>query len=286
MMNYTQTLKLTAAGLILVAASTSLQAVSVWNDDFTGGSVNGNFTGFTQGAGAGSTLSGGQLTMDTGVAAGSAQAGLNTTTDSTGAVSTFNGEPLYNFYNHEVSASFAIASFTGTTGSPAVGRNSFYFSIGDDSDGNYMPQNNVLDDGIGFAVEQISTGWRLIYQSLDSVNGNGGGVASILSGAPTDITYTLDGLLATIDIVGATFTTQGSAGTIVNPNRVTVALSDLSDNISGYNLAFGAYNQGTVDTKTVVTLNSFDVSVIPEPGTFALLAGCLALAAVMVRRRR
>jgi hypothetical protein len=271
-----------AVTLSSAVASTGLQADTVWADDFTGAALNTNLTAYNNGGGAGSTQSVGQLTMDTGVVNASGQAALNTATDSTGAVSTFNGEKLYNFYDHEVSASFGIDSITGTSGN---NRNTFYFSIGDDATGNFAPQGNVLDDGIGFAMEQITSGWRLNYQALVSQAASGG-VAALLSGVPTSITYTLDGTLATIDITGATFTTQGNAGTIIDTNTVTVALSDLSANISGYNLAFGAYNRGTVTEKTVVTLNSFDVSVIPEPGTYALLAGCLALTSVMVRRRR
>lgn len=271
-----------AVTLSSAVASTGLQADTVWADDFTGAALNTNLTAYNNGASAGSTQSGGQLTMDTGVTAGSGQGALNTATDSTGAVSTFNGEKLYNFYDHEVSASFDIDSITGTSG---TNRNTFYFSIGDDAAGNFAPQGGVMDDGIGFAVEQITTGWRLNYQALVSQAASGG-VAALLSGVPTSITYTLDGALATIDITGATFTNQGGTGLIIDTNTVTVALSDLSANISGYNLAFGAYNRGAVTEKTVVTLNSFDVSVIPEPGTYALLAGCLALTSVMVRRRR
>jgi hypothetical protein len=275
-----------AVTLSSAVASTGLQADTVWADDFTGAALNTNLTAYNNGGGAGSTQSvgsGGQLTMDTGVVGGSAQAALNTATDSTGAVSTFNGEKLYNFYDHEVSASFDIASIAA--GTPGTGRNVFYFSIGDDAAGNFMPQNNVLDDGIGFAMEQVAAGWRLYYQAFVGQAASGG-VAALLSGVPTSITYTLDGALATIDITGATFTNQGGAGLIIDTNTVTVALSDVSANISGYNLAFGAYNQGTVTDKTVVTLNSFDVAVIPEPGTYALLAGCSALTSVMVRRRR
>jgi hypothetical protein len=33
-------------------------------------------------------------------------------------------------------------------------------------------------------------------------------------------------------------------------------------------------------------IDNYSVTVIPEPGTFALLGGMLALAAVMVRRRK
>ena len=51
-------------------------------------------------------------------------------------------------------------------------------------------------------------------------------------------------------------------------------------------LAIGARNEGLVGTATTFSLEGITVTSIPEPGTFALLAGCLALTSVMVRRRR
>jgi len=275
----------TVSALLLLAAG-PLQAAVIWDDDFSGASLNTNFTQFRQGAGAGSTQADGQLVMDVGVTNTSAQAAVNTTTDQTGTITTFNGEKLYNFYDHQVKARFDIASISGVNGS---NRNTFYFSIGDDVDGNYAPVNGALDNGIGFTLEQVtvssSTYWRLGYNHL-TAGVAGGGVVADISGVPTSLTYTLEGTEAIILMLGATITKVGSFGNgTVGGTDLTVALADLSANISGYTMAFGARNQGAVDAKTVVTLNSFEVTVVPEPSTFALLAASLT-ALMLFRRRR
>ena len=68
---------------------------------------------------------------------------------------------------------------------------------------------------------------------------------------PTAITYTLNGAQATIELEGATSTSGDSV--------LTQTLADLSTNISGYTLAFGAWNYGAVNEKTVVTLNAVSI---------------------------
>jgi len=260
-------LKLGWMGGALVLAAGALQADGVWSNDFSEASLNANYTVFKAGAGAAVTQTGGQLVMNTAVVNGSAQAAVNTTTDQTGTVTIFNGANLYNFYNHQVKVRFDIASITGTSG---TGRNVFYLSIGDDTAGNYAPQGNVLDNGIGFRIEQISTGWRIMYTGL--VNGiESGGTVALIGGVPTAITYTLEGTSATIQMEGATITAVGSLGSgTTGGTDLTVALADLSTNISGYTMAFGAYNWGNISEKTVVTLDSITVEVIPEPATLGL----------------
>jgi hypothetical protein len=44
-------------------------------------------------------------------------------------------------------------------------------------------------------------------------------------------------------------------------------------------IAFGSYNTG-------FAYDNLDISLVPEPSSFAMLAGCFALASVMIRRRR
>ena len=70
----------------------------------------------------------------------------------------------------------------------------------------------------------------------------------------------------------------------------TVAAGDLTTDptfqIAGREngLRFDAFAFGT--TGETFTDTQLDAAVIPEPGTYALLAGCFALASVMIRRRR
>lgn len=223
----------------------------IWNESFTNTLLNTNWTEFTQGAGAGLVQTAGQLVMDAGVSNSAAQAALNTITDQTGTITTSGGQPLYNFYHHQVTARFDIASISGANGS---GRNEFYFSIGDDADGKHQPQGNALDDGIGFRLEQVGdpSSWRIIYQALVGAAASGGTVAN-LSGVPSAITVVLNGTQATILLEGATSADGDSV--------LTQTLADYSANISGYTLAFGAFNLGTVTEKTVVTLDAVSIEI-------------------------
>lgn len=270
----------------------------VWDDRFDGGSLNPNLTQNENGRGARSTQVGGTLEMDTGSTTASAQASVCTTINQAGTLTNYNGAALYNFYNHQVQARFDIASISGT--SAINSRNIFYFSIGDDA-GNghgekisYLPLNGVMDKGIGFRLEQHKGAWRLTYGSLVDAKLTGGVVAT-LKGKPDAITFTLDGTQATIQLEGTTINSLGKVGSGARGGtELMLVLDDLSAEISSYTMAYGAYNYGNnVTDKTVVSLNSVRVTLgssevvgIPEPSSYALLSACLALASVMLRRRR
>ena len=80
-------------------------------------------------------------------------------------------------------------------------------------------------------------------------------------------------------------------GTFGDPGvTFTVAAGDLTTDptfqIAGREngLRFDAFAFGT--TGETFSDAQLDAAVIPEPGTYALLAGCFALASVMIRRRR
>lgn len=270
----------------------------MWDERFDGASLNPNLTQNENGRGARSTQVGGTLKMDTGSSAAGAQASVSTTINQAGTLTSYNGAALYNFYNHQVQARFDIASISGKSGTNS--RNIFYFSIGDDA-GNgqggkisYVPLNGVMDKGIGFRLEQHKGLWRLSYGSLVDAKLTGGVVAS-LKGKPDAITFTLDGTQATIQLEGTTIQSPGRVGSGTRGGtELMVVLDDLSAEISSYTMAYGAYNLGNnLTDKTLVTLNSVRVTLgssevvgIPEPSSYALLSGCLALASVMLCRRR
>ncbi|MCF7816402.1 MAG: hypothetical protein K9M54_00840 [Kiritimatiellales bacterium] len=258
-----------AVSLMMVAVNGQATVVA-WNNDFSG-AINANFTTFTAGAGALVSQSGDQMVLNTGGATGARQGAVNTLTDETGTLTQFNSAPLYNFYDHQVKVRFDIASMTGT---PGAGRNVFYFTVGNDSAGNYMPSTSLLDNGVSISLEQVSTGWRLTslsYSNATYIAGTGGVIANI-SGAPTALVYTLDGTQVAISLEGAAISSIGSAGSgTVGGTALTSSVADISANISDYHLAFGAYNYGAVTAGTVVTLDSFIAEAIPEPSTLGLL---------------
>jgi len=252
-----------AGSALLLLAAAPLQAGEIWNDDFSGDALNSHLFTSTHGLGAGVHQADGQLVLDTAIPAGSARAQVFTESDSSGST-TFNGKPLYNFYDHEVTVSFEIAGIVGTP-NENEGRNVFYFAVGDDAENSYMPQEEVLDNGLGFSLEQVTDGfpnWRLYYSAfIDGVVARGDVVAKI-SEVPTSLTYTLHGTNATIQMEGATITAVGRAGSgSVGGTQLMVNLEDLSEHISGYTMAFGAYNLGAVAERTVVTLDAFSVEV-------------------------
>ena len=258
---------------------------SVWNDNFSGSSLKPNGHLSIDKSGAGSVSQGSnQLTMNNGTNLTPARAGVYTTTDKTGTLSTINGADLYNFYDHTVIASFDIdaVNYSATTS----GRPQFYFSIAKDLNNQHNPVH--MDLGVSFGIELSGGTWRLFY--TEKGTGAATGVIGSLSELPTGITYTLNGTLATIDITDATFTSIGNQGTSVDANTVTVTMADYSADFNDdYTLAFGALNRTELDSgaETEVILNSFSVSVIPEPYSYTLLGGCFALAwVVMVRRRK
>jgi hypothetical protein len=256
--------KIAMAGsaLLLLAAGT-LSARELWKEDFSGDSLNGNLITSTQGIGAGVAQVDGQLVLDTALTAGSARAQVSTESDSSGST-TFNGRPLYDFHGHEVTVAFNIASIAGTPNN-TQGRNVFYFAIGDDPEAVYVPQEGVLENGLGFSLEQVTDGstfWRIFYSAItDGVVARGEVVAKI-SGVPSLLTYTLNGTHATIQIEGATILAIGRAGSgSVGGTQLVVNLEDLSEHISGYTMAFGAYNLGDVAERTIVSLDAISAEV-------------------------
>jgi len=228
-----------------------------WRDDF-GLVPCVNWTAYTH-VGSVAQING-QMVLDTGVAGSTAQAAVNTLSDETDTLTHIDGARLYNFNAHRVSARFDIASMTGAPDG-ANNRNVFYFCIGDDVEGNFVPQS--MDDGLGIALEQLDIGngafFRLVVSSMS------GGVETLvslanLSGVPSALSYTLDGTEVLIEVEGATFT--GSGWLIANDGTtLSGTVGNLSANMHDYNLAFGAHNLGTVSAKTEVALESLSIAI-------------------------
>jgi hypothetical protein len=88
------------------------------------------------------------------------------------------------------------------------------------------------------------------------------------------------------NIVGENlFTVDGGTGDIIptitasDPgNTFTFTYTD-GTNATDIGFAIGTYNNN-------FGIDNFEIAVVPEPSTYALLAGCFALASVMIRRRR
>ena len=245
--------------------------IVAWDDDFSGPSLNSNLSESLHTTTAATvTQTGGQLVLDSGLTGNSRRAGVYTQSDSSGGT-TFNGNPLYNFYEHAVSVSFDIASITGTP-IASSGSNVFYVSIGQDAGNVLVPAANAMDYGQGILLRKLDTGsgafWRMVGVSLN--NGSATEQFLEISGLPTAVTYTFDRTNASIRMTGATFTSGPSSGT----SEASMTFADLSGvaAFTSYSLGFGVYEMGNTAEKTVATLDAFQVTVIPEPSASALLA--------------
>jgi hypothetical protein len=267
-----------AHSALLIAVAGPLQAeVVVWNDDFSGPSINSNLTVVTAGPGANVTQTGGQLIMNTGSTTGSARALIVTDKTSTGAT-TIGSDLVFDYMANAVTSTFNIAGVTTDIDGANPTRPTFFLTIGQDARSIYYPGTG-LDYGVGIALEYLDAlgYWRFAARTANNRVATEDYLGN-LSALPTSVTYTINNTAASISIAGATFT---SGGTGTSSSAIT--FGDLSG-VAAFtqrNLAFGAFNAGTVDPQTVATLNAFQVTVVPEPSTFALIAGSLTALVVL-----
>jgi len=77
------------------------------------------------------------------------------------------------------------------------------------------------------------------------------------------------------------FSSDGTIGIFDLSGTSDFTASGVSDVAAGTSIEFGYFGSTTGGTE----LSSFTISVVPEPSSFALLAGCFGLAWIMVRRR-
>ncbi len=96
-----------------------------------------------------------------------------------------------------------------------------------------------------------------------------------------------DGYNVTMNLTttGWTLIGTGFSNNISTSGSWSVAGFDFNDMQTSLYAAAMIQNDGNSSTPAM-NVNSITVSTIPEPGTFALLAACLALTSVMLRRRR
>jgi len=182
------------------------------------------------------------------------------------------------------------------------------------TDGQINVTNNVtLNQGLVLvgSTANLTYGGAMAADALEFVNGGG---PSKLVGA--DLTTVAGGFLnfrwfaaatagsttAIADLSGSltlgTGTTLevslegGIAGNALTEGAYFLIASDnIAGSISSLTLSGFTTEQGNFSSLSIVgtgdaALQGLYLTVIPEPGTYALLAGCFALASVMIRRRR
>jgi hypothetical protein len=148
--------------------------------------------------------------------------------------------------------SFAATLFNDTPGSAAIIKQA-NLGIGTVTPGmevtiSFAAKGSAANGGVAFA------------EFFTEIDGGGTSSALILGGAPLNLT--------------------GSYQTF---SFTTVAGPDVS---GGITLQLAAITGAITGSVSEMTIDDVSVSVVPEPGTYALMLGLLGLAVVMIRRRR
>ena len=181
-----------------------------------------------------------------------------------------------------------MATGVGFTIVNSTGQIAWDFSGGLDGDGSYIETAGASVYGDGLISNDASG--RTTVSGVDffelTITGlNDAYTYEFVSGwdsnnANFDTTwnqYTSDSF-GTI-VGGQSFTTEAGPG---DPNNA--GYGSLTVQSSGGELYLGLTSDGAA-AQTVLSAFTLEVTAVPESSTFALLAGCLALGAVMLRRR-
>jgi hypothetical protein len=99
------------------------------------------------------------------------------------------------------------------------------------------------------------------------------------------ISYVVDGgtPVALADLITANDNFNGQTGDNNTPGSTDTIFTSFT---SGSNVQLSVLFNLSSNLNEQVAMDNISLAVIPEPGTYALLAGCLALGAVMIRRHK
>lgn len=152
---------------------------------------------------------------------------------------------------------------------------------------------NNTGDAAGEAAAAATTQWisndsgstGRITDGDAVIDGSGDRAYALLtfSGLDNSLTYDFSADHSNNSNFSAIWQEVGNVTNTTGPNLATIAFTGLSTDGSG-NISFYMIRNTNNDGRHVA-LESLSLTAVPEPSTFALLAGCFALSSVMLRRR-
>ncbi|MBC2593959.1 hypothetical protein H5P28_06760 [Ruficoccus amylovorans] len=258
------------AACLLLGGSLSAQTI-LWNEDFSGSTLNPNLTGMKSGDGVVPSLSDGKITFNSG-SIGFAQSKIYTAKTQTGAVS-LNGHDVYNFFDEGFTVSVSDISFTGTGGD-------LFIMIGAGIDA--FPRGAI--PGVFLRLERTSSGSYTLSLNDKGAGGLVKGYTYSLSSLPTSLSLSLNADGWEMTVGGTTFSAGGTSRsgdvwTYINSTDFDTAIPYLSIGTVNY-LATGS-NDFTA------SISGFEVvTAVPEPSESAFLFGLSTLIGLWLLRRR
>ncbi len=268
-MKHTLTLSSVAAFGLLVACAAQAQTI-IYADDFDNDTLATNTgSGAVGGGAASTTLEGPSSWSDDGDA----------TFDGVGGSGAGRSALLYSLNDFQSNGGFELTVHYSSDDLSDVGRNLFGFGLLENADTFSVASDSPFAEVAGvYSIGVNINAESLLNRGLNFANGStvtaldeSGTNQQFIAGSsiPVLIRITPDGV--------------GGADWTYSINGVTEASNNIASFDFSKSFHFAAYGQDNDQTKII---NSVSLVSVPEPGTFALLGGLLALTSVMLRRRR
>ncbi|GAB5560205.1 MAG: hypothetical protein SynsKO_18520 [Synoicihabitans sp.] len=201
--------------------------------------------------------------------------------------------PSYSFSSTSTAANVTAALTLSSSVNPSTSADQYGFKVSGGDDGVSATLATAISDGNYFEFTlTAATGYEL---TLTSIEMNGGATSS--GAANVALLSSVDGFNDSSAIATATEVNSGTGGFDTDSsgfgNSITLSgaqyegLQAISFRIYGWNISSGSgvTNLRSLSGDDLEVFGTVSVSAVPEPSTFALLAGLGALGMVASRRR-
>jgi len=154
----------------------------------------------------------------------------------------------------------------------------------------FMNMSASLANGNSFQLKKwaLTTSGALLGTSANwaTALGNGGTAGNTGYSVGTEYTFTMD---LTLTASGLQINNSMTGGSVNNTGSMTVSYLDTSVTPGSGGVSFDTFDLrpgGSATGASQLDINQFEVNLIPEPSTLALVAAGLGLMVGMIRRRR